>query len=208
LNSVFESFRQADGSVTRRFGGTGLGLAICQQLVLLMGGEIGVASTLGEGSEFSFRVPLETAAPVDAKLRNNPTSEFVLSAAEAAATRVLLVEDNRVNVIVAKSLLKKLGLKPDVAVNGEEAVQMATEDTFDLILMDCQMPVMDGYEATRQLRRLGVGTPIVALTANAMPGDREKCLAAGMDDYITKPLKQDQLVTALNKGLAAAPSHA
>ncbi|MCS7300812.1 MAG: response regulator [Fimbriimonadales bacterium] len=197
LDILFEAFTQADGSTTRKYGGTGLGLAICKRLVELMGGRIGVESEIGVGSLFFVDLPLPAAQPPQAQTA--APSETLPE--KFAGARLLLVEDNEVNRKVAVRLLSKLEVEVDIATNGLEAVQKATENAYDLILMDCQMPEMDGYEATRTLRARGVQTPIVALTANALEGDREKCLACGMNDYLSKPIQADRLRAALAQWL-------
>lgn len=191
---LFQSFSQADGSTTRKYGGTGLGLAISKQLVKLMGGEIGMESEPGQGSRFWFTArfakqsgPALNAPPLF------PTKEGFIP----SSLRVLVAEDNSVNQKVIQHMLKKFGIVPEIAVNGREAVLAATRSRFDLILMDCQMPELDGFEATAEIRNSeplhGRHQPIVAMTANAMPGDRERCLASGMDDYLVKPLKPESL---------------
>jgi PAS domain S-box-containing protein len=199
--SLFEAFTQADASTTRKYGGTGLGLAISKKLVELMGGRIGVESEVGVGSLFYVDLPLPAAQPPQVA-----PSEPIAELPEAFPDkRILLVEDNEVNRKVATRLLAKLQVQVDIAVNGLEAVQKATETAYDLILMDCQMPEMDGYEATRTLRQQGVQTPIIALTANALEGDREKCLACGMNDYLSKPIQADKLRLTLARWLYETP---
>jgi signal transduction histidine kinase len=212
---LFQSFTQADASTTRKFGGTGLGLAICQKLVELMGGSISVASRSGHGSTFSFVVPLAKQHVVRA--RTAPLGEMVAQPDPSAArtslpvpdgARILLAEDNKINQFVAITQLKKLGYKVDVAANGREAVAIWERERYSIILMDCQMPEMDGYEATRRIRALeagrhGPGTRIIAMTANAMPGDRELCLAAGMDSYISKPVDVAELKAAFEQPAAS-----
>ena len=197
---LFREFTQADSSTTRRYGGTGLGLAICKRLSKLMGGEISVTSVLGHGSTFSFTVRAERAA--------EPSQERVAARghdiALRAGVRILVVEDNPVNQMVARRMLQNLGATVEVASNGLEAVESVSSRSFHLILMDCQMPEMDGFEATRAIRRLPGETsrlPIVALTASAISGDEARCRAAGMDDYITKPISKPDLLRVLAQWL-------
>ncbi|MCX5876466.1 MAG: ATP-binding protein [Deltaproteobacteria bacterium] len=199
---LFQSFTQADGSTTRKYGGTGLGLAIVRQLVLMMGGKIGVESEAGQGSVFWCELDFPVAAAgtqTEAQKDNQPQEEGPLQG------RILLVEDNKVNQMVASKMLAAMGLTVDLAENGEKALAALVEKRYDLVLMDCQMPVLDGYEATRAFRsRETPGEkrmPIIAMTANAMAGDRQKCLEAGMDDYIAKPVKKDQLRKLLGQWL-------
>ena len=197
LAEIFEKFTQADSSVTRKYGGTGLGLAITKQLVELMGGTIGVESVLGKGSSFWITLPLRVATycPIDSTSEvttHNATRMPIMKA------RALLVEDYHVNQVFAEKLLRKLGFTQiELAANGAEALLKYRQKSYDIIFMDCQMPELDGYQTTEKIRMLEEGTPlhvpIVAMTANAMMGDREKCLKAGMDDYISKPLKVDHL---------------
>lgn len=194
MGQVFERFSQADASTTRRFGGTGLGLAIARELTRNMGGNIEVESALGEGSRFTATLRLAAAEEADADEAAAPVSgQFV-------GTRVLLAEDNRVNQLVACGMLERLGCEVVVAEDGGEALDRLAGDRFDVVLMDCMMPVMDGLEATQRFRQSepdGYRTPVIALTANAMRGDRERCLAAGMDDYLAKPLTRESLEAAL-----------
>ena len=202
-SKLFQVFSQGDSSTTRRFGGTGLGLAISQRLVNRMGGHIMVASSPGEGSAFSFELTLPLAeAPTHG---SNPP---LASQARAISGRLLVVEDDRINQRVIELLLEKLGLESVIVADGSTAVEVATFERWDAVLMDCQMPGMDGFEATRQIRaRLsGLRLPIIALTANAMNGDREACIAAGMDDFIAKPVRQDELRTCLARWLPGAPA--
>ena len=209
LGKIFSPFEQADSSTTRRYGGTGLGLAITKQLVELMDGEIAVVSELGVGTTFGLNLVLAPAASSNAE--SSPATEHVGAAPSALAKearrsrRLLVVEDNAVNLMVMRSVLTKLGFEClDQALDGNEAIEKAAATNYDLILMDCQMPKLDGYEATRRLRAMGIATPVVAMTAHALSGDREKCLAAGMDDYLTKPIVLERLVAVLDRWLGRA----
>jgi signal transduction histidine kinase/CheY-like chemotaxis protein len=201
---LFNSFTQADGSTTRKYGGTGLGLAIVRQLVTLMRGRLGVDSEEGKGAcfwiEIAFEIPNEKIMP-------EQTEKEDIELLEELQGHVLLVEDNPVNQIIAKKMLEKIGLSYELVVNGEEAVSRIKQShKFDVVLMDCQMPVMDGYEATHAIRELeqvssSKRIPVIAMTANAMEGDKDKCIQAGMDDYVAKPVKQDALKQVLSHWL-------
>jgi PAS domain S-box-containing protein len=193
--SVFEPFTQADSSTTRRYGGTGLGLTISRGLIALMNGRLEMESELGAGTCFRIFVTLRTATG-PANLRR-PAQQGVRVAKRRL--RILLAEDNAVNQKVAVRLLEKMGHQVEVAADGERAVAAVSLDIYDLVLMDCQMPVMDGYAATRAIRQLNLRRrlPIVAMTANAMPEDRQRCLEAGMDDYVSKPISTAQLYNAI-----------
>jgi len=197
LDAVFDAFTQADTSSTRRHRGSGLGLAIVRELAELMGGRVGVESRPGEGSRFWFDVTLHPSAEAPA-----PASEVPLREGEISA-RVLLAEDDVVNQMVVEQMLKKLGCVVDVVGDGCAACTVALDTRYDLIFMDCHMPHMDGFEATRFIRAAeeagGTRTPIVALTADALAGDRERCLASVMDDYMTKPVSGAMLATAVQR---------
>ncbi len=201
LPSLFNPFTQADVSTTRHFGGTGLGLAISRQLVRAMGGDIGVESELGSGSRFWFRLPLQVVAKGPMSTTAEVMDETVNT---PLGGRVLVVEDNRVNQLVAKKMLEKMGLDVETAGNGLEALTSLEDAEYGLVFMDIQMPEMDGFEATRAIRQREheEGAPrhtIIAMTANAMTGDRERCIEAGMDDYISKPIKIAELKQKLEQ---------
>ena len=197
VNKLFEKFSQVDSSISRRYGGTGLGLAICKRLVEGMGGTISVESKHYGGSTFSFRIP---AIPSEAPQENHPARP--LGRPTLADLRILLVEDNAVNQMLAMSMLRKLGASAELAQDGQECVDKVRSGDYDLVLMDIQMPRMDGVAATRAIRQIaGIRQPrIVALTANAMDSDRQACLDAGMEDFLSKPFQvtdlQDRLETA------------
>lgn len=203
LETLFNAFTQADGSTTRKYGGTGLGLAIVSQLVEMMGGSLGVQSEEGEGSSFWFVASFQRTDMV----AENPKPSVNGNSALQLSAKVLLVEDNPINQMVALKMLQKVGIKAVLANNGIEALNILKEQCFDLVLMDCQMPEMDGFDATREIRKLGIKTlyekslPVIAMTANVMSGDRERCLEVGMDDYIGKPVQRDHLDAVLRKWL-------
>ncbi|MCR6656718.1 MAG: ATP-binding protein [Opitutus sp.] len=199
---LFQAFTQGDASTSRRFGGTGLGLAISQRLVQQMGGRISVESEAGVGSEFSFELvfPLDTAA-----IANSEVASSVL-APHRRGIRVLIVEDDRVDQQTLELLLSRLGFETVVVNNGASAVMAAVESRWDAVLMDCQLPGMDGFEATRRIRQIVGETklPIVGLTAHARAKDRAACAAAGMNDLLRKPVQEDALREALNKWIRVA----
>ena len=206
---IFDSFSQADTSTTRKFGGTGLGLAITAKLAELLGGSVSVTSKPGEGSVFSLVIGAGAGASCGKLLKeegdliNHKAPVKNLQVAQFTG-KVLVAEDNESNQMLVKLLLEKVGLDVTIAGDGQQAIEQATRRTFDLILMDIQMPIMNGYEATRALRSKSITTPIVALTANVMKGDEEQCIEAGCDDYMAKPVNQQKLYNILNTYLTAA----
>ncbi len=226
LERLFKAFSQVDASTTRKFGGTGLGLAVCKQIVELHGGEIGVTSKPNRGSTFHFTVCLRPSSHGKTSFDISPHSQPELPANrdpstshlaaicerqnrdQAASRRILIAEDNEVNQMVASEILTRVGYECDIVANGQQAVEAVRKTDYDLVLMDCQMPEMDGFEATRAIRldeqaaERTQRLPIVALTANAVKGDRDNCLAAGMDGYIAKPLDTLRLMDTIETLLA------
>ena len=212
IQKLFQSFSQVDASTSREYGGTGLGLAICKQLVSLMGGEIGVESQINQGSTFWFTLSFEKSNsslvspqalqgsslvnPEYLTLNNQQYNQTRANNEKPTNLKILVAEDNSINQAVILSQLEMLGYQADCVSNGSEALEFLAQQDYDLVLMDCQMPLMDGYTATQELRRREGKkrhSVVIALTANAMLEDREKCLAAGMDDYLSKPLEQEDL---------------
>jgi CheY-like chemotaxis protein/anti-sigma regulatory factor (Ser/Thr protein kinase) len=205
---LFSPFSQADSTAARSFGGSGLGLAICRRLVELMEGEIGVESVRGQGSTFWFRIPLRPAANVSVATVSAVAQGNGAAPGSVPGVRLLAVEDNLINQQVLLAQLAALGLTGDLASDGQEALDALERQAYDLVLMDCQLPGLDGYETTRRWRRLemdGRRIPIIAVTAHAMRGEREKCLAAGMDDYIAKPFRLEELAAVVGRWLPSLP---
>lgn len=203
--SLFDKFTQADSTTTRKYGGTGLGLAICRRLVMMMGGEIGIKSEEGKGSTFWFDLNLPLASrrkenEAVVEERRNVKSNI------SFAANILVAEDNQINQMVVTQMLELMGCKVDIANNGLEALEMVKKQNYDLLFMDCMMPEMNGYEATQEIRRAKNAITIVALTANSLQGDQQRCLAAGMNDYLSKPLKKVQLQKMLEKWLKCSDS--
>jgi CheY-like chemotaxis protein len=199
MKQIFERFSQADSTTTRKYGGTGLGLSISKLLSQLMGGDIYVKSRLGRGTNFRFSLK--------AKINESQNTQALLPTdlqqfTEKFIAKVLVVDDNEINQIVAKDMLETFGLEVEITDNGKNAINLLTKHDFDLVFMDCQMPIMDGYEATQHIRNskpsvLNPNIPIIAMTANAMHGDEQKCYEYGMDDYIAKPFDLTTLLTIL-----------
>lgn len=201
---VFEKFSQEDMTVTRKYGGTGLGLAICHELTTFLGGEIGVESIQGKGSVFWIKIPISFKDSIERR-RPLRRSKRIMTEQELSETNVLLVEDDPINLLFAQKVFEKIGVRKfTLAENGQKAIEYARGQNFDIVFMDCHMPVLDGYQATQSIRNLeaidqSIQTPIVALTANAMVGDREKCIRSGMNDVLTKPFSPNKLKAMVAK---------
>lgn len=206
LQRLFETFRQADSSFSRQYGGLGIGLALTRALVLKMGGTLDISSVAGQGTTVRLRLPWKKVALVP----EAPAPDQPQSSEQSAVLPVLIVEDNPVNQMTLRAMVRKLGFTAETANNGEEAVALCQQNRFGCVLMDCQMPIMDGFEATRRIRALDNGNarvPIVAVTANAMSQDRDNCLAAGMDDYLKKPVTKAQVQASLQTWLVGPTEH-
>lgn len=211
LEDVFESFQQADSSTTRNFGGTGLGLSISKRLCQLLNGDIKVTSEEGQGSKFTITIPIEVVEEIEGISVHESDFGLLSPPAWQNHIKILLVEDNRINQVVAIQVLESFNLTCDVAENGAVAlaklkVSLKIDIPYTCILMDCQMPTLDGYEATKRIRSGECGDrytdiPIIAMTANAMEGDKEKCLSTGMSDYIAKPIEKHLMLAVLKKWL-------
>ena len=210
IPKLFQKFSQADNSTTRKYGGTGLGLAICRELAQLMSGEVGVESTPGKGSTFWFAVDCRVADSTILPMPEAGSRSRLLALPGERRLRLLVAEDNQVNQVVILSMLRAAGHECDIAKDGREAIAAVQRGSYDGVLMDIQMPVIDGVEATQSIRKLGEEyqkLPIIALTANAMAGDEEHYLGRGMNDYVPKPIDPDRLTLALRRSIAtdAAP---
>ena len=207
LETIFDSFSQADQSTTRKYGGTGLGLSITRLLVQMMGGEVGVESKVDEGSSFWFTAGFRVCTPTEKSVALQSTqldAQTESSANEnfASGLRILVVEDNPTNQMVAKGFLVKMGAEVALAQDGQQAIEAIQNAHFDLVLMDCEMPVLDGFEATSAIRKMNgkaADTIIIAMTANAMQGDRDRCISAGMNDYLAKPINREDLQAKIDQ---------
>jgi CheY-like chemotaxis protein len=205
LDKLFKPFSQVDSSTTRQYGGTGLGLVICEKLTALMGGSIDLKSQVNKGSTFRFSITAKVALEIPeqkqpARGQDDPGKKLHSDFATHYPMSILVAEDNKVNQIVIMNTLSKLGYIADLVQNGLEVLEQVSKADYDVILMDMQMPQMDGLEATRQIKaRNGASPFIIAMTANALQQDKDKCFEAGMDDYLSKPVILDDLVELLQK---------
>jgi signal transduction histidine kinase len=207
LDSIFDAFTQVDGSTTRKYGGTGLGLTITKQLAGLIGGQISVESEVGKGSKFKFVMPItNTAGSQDRKVGHCEEAAATQTADQKINAQfsggVLVVEDIKMNQTLIKTLLEKLGFVVTIAEDGLEAIEVVKKQHFEMIFMDVQMPEMNGYDATKRLRNLEIKTPIIAITASITDDDEQKCLEAGYDNYITKPIDKAHLIKIISSYLA------
>ncbi|MBF0396663.1 MAG: response regulator [Desulfobacterales bacterium] len=200
MQNIFNPFSQEDDSMTRKNGGTGLGLSICKQLVEMMSGQIGVESEKGIGSNFWFTAVFEKDSPSETTKVEKPIS----IQKQASKIKILVAEDNVPNQIVAKSILEKYGFLVNIAINGNEVLEKLQKENYHIILMDVQMPYMDGYETTRIIRRNYSDIPIIAMTAHALKDDHDLCLKAGMNDYIAKPIDPSEMISVINKYITAS----
>lgn len=200
-DKLFAKFSQVDNSTTRKFGGSGLGLAICKQLVEMMDGEIGVESIPDEGSVFWFTVTLQRSAQTLVPLKKEHRGREQENDMEVSSPRILLVEDNAINQMVAGGILEKLNPSIHITSSGEEAVQLVHDQQFDLILMDIELSEMNGYKASRQIRQAGYRMPIIGMSAHASKGYHEQCLTAGMQDSLSKPIDATELLETVQKWL-------
>jgi len=208
LECIFEAFTQADGSTARRYGGTGLGLTISRQLAQMMGGHLWAESVPGQGSRFHFTARFGIPHTAGSAEKASGTANSHSAGEPPSSLRILLAEDNPVNQVLASRLLEKQGHRVAVARNGREALEQIEAQPFDLVLMDVQMPELDGFEATAAIRERertnGGHLPIVAMTAHAMQGDQARCLAAGMDGYVSKPIDIGQLVAVVESVMGSS----
>jgi CheY-like chemotaxis protein len=207
IDAIFQKFVQADSSITRKYGGSGLGLAISKRLIEIMGGTIDVASVPGQGSTFTLRLPLRPGSPANGKHAPLPLTSRKPVAAQG---RILLVEDNYPNVLVATTFLEEFGYSYDVASNGHDALRCLEDGQYDAVLMDVQMPKMNGWDTTRAIREeeraaRRARLPVIGMTAHALSGDRERCMDAGMDDYICKPFDGNELRAKLKMLIPEKP---
>jgi len=199
LKKIFVPFSQADSSTTRAYGGTGLGLSICKQLTELMGGTIEVESNFGEGSSFSVILDFDYTDSIDI---NREENQSAIDTIRFEGKKVLLAEDNEINQLLFDEVLLELGMELDIVKNGLEAVEkIKNGDSYDLILMDIQMPIMNGYEAAKRIREMGVQTPILAITADAILGINQKMIDSKINGYVLKPLNLQHLIVAIQKAL-------